>query len=213
MDMELARMGIVYVHLIACCVALGVVFMSDIGMMKRLLDPDSTEKLHPQHFHDLHKTVSRALWALWITGAGLVALDMTLKGASVLANPKLQAKIAIVCLLTINGVALARYVMPRLQRVGCLMGLSFSDRMLAAFIGCVSGVSWFYAAMLGVGRPLNFKYSILQIMAAYPVLIGGGFVMMVFLTAWAQYKTSGLARAYEPTRVGTYSFDGRLQPG
>jgi ABC-type phosphate transport system permease subunit len=49
-------------------------------------------------------------------------------------------------------------------------------------------VSWFYAAMLGVGRPLAWKYSLVELLAAYPVLIVGGFGMMVLLTVWAKNK-------------------------
>ena len=49
-------------------------------------------------------------------------------------------------------------------------------------------MSWFYAAMLGVGRPLAWKYSLLELLAAYPVLIVGGFGMMVLLTIWAKNK-------------------------
>lgn len=65
----------------------------------------------------------------------------------------------------------------------------------------MSGVSWFYAAMLGVGKPLNFKYSLLEILAAYPLLIASGFVSMLLLTAWAQYQSSREARAFEGTRL------------
>ena len=72
---------------------------------------------------------------------------------------------------------------------------------MALITGAVSGVSWFYAAMLGIGRPLNFKYSLFEILVAYPVLIAGGFVAMVLLTAWAQYQASGEARAFEGTRL------------
>ncbi len=60
--------------------------------------------------------------------------------------------------------------------------------MLALFSGALSGVSWFYAAMLGVGRPLAWKYSLVELLAAYPVLIVGGFGMMVLLTAWAKNR-------------------------
>jgi ABC-type phosphate transport system permease subunit len=42
--------------------------------------------------------------------------------------------------------------------------------------------------MLGVGRPLAWKYSLVELLAAYPVLIVGGFAMMVLLTAWAKSK-------------------------
>jgi hypothetical protein len=201
MDFEFTRMAVIYLHLIACCVAIGLVLTSDIAMVKQLIKGDPNERVDAQHLADLQRTVSRALIALWATGVAIVTLDASIKGWGYFANPKLQSKIAIVTLLTINGFALHKYVLPLLQKAGSLLKLSFSQRMLAIFTGAVSGVSWFYAAMLGVGRPLNFKYSLVEILAAYPVLIGGGFVMMLLLTAWAQYQASGDARAFQETRL------------
>ena len=199
MEIEFTRMGIVYLHLIACCVAIGLVLMSDLEMVQQLIKADPDDKLDPSHLSGLQKTVSRALLALWITGAAIIALDASSKGWGYFANPKLQSKVAIVMLLTLNGFALHKYVLPVMQKAGSLLKLSFSQRMLAIFTGAVSGVSWFYAAMLGIGRPLNWKYSLGEILAAYPVLIAGGFVSMVLLTAWSQYKSSGDSRAFQGT--------------
>jgi hypothetical protein len=188
MDIEFTRMGVVYIHLIACCVAVGLVFTNDIAMVKQLLRAVATEKLDPAHLTNLQKTVSRALLLLWITGLGIIALDVSLKGWAYMGNPKLQAKIAVVCLMTMNGCILHKYVLPLMQKAGSLLNLSFNQRMSATFAGALSGVSWFYAAMLGIGRPLNWKYSLLEILAAYPVLIVGGFVSMAMLTARSQRK-------------------------
>lgn len=190
MEIEFARMGIVYLHLIACCVAIGLVLTSDIAMVKQLFKADPADRLDSKHLSDLQKTVSLALIALWITGVAIISLDASIKGWGYFANPKLQSKIAIVMLLTLNGFALHKYVLPLMQKAGSLLKLSFNQRMLAIFTGAVSGVSWFYAAMLGIGRPLNWKYSLLEILAAYPVLIVGGFASMVLLTAWSQHKSS-----------------------
>jgi hypothetical protein len=200
MEFELTRMAVVYLHLIACCVAIGLVLTSDLAMVQQLLKGDPRERLDAKHLAQLQVTVSRALLALWVTGAAIVALDASVKGWEYFGNPKLQSKIAIVMLLTANGVLLHKRVLPLLQRAGSLLNLSFSQRMLAMFAGAVSGVSWFYAAMLGVGRPLSWKYSLLEIMAAYPLLIVGGFVMMSFVTAFAQYRASGHYRAFEATQ-------------
>ena len=196
MEIEFTRMGIVYLHLIACCVAIGLVLMSDLEMVKQLIKADPDDKLDSRHLSDLQKTVSRALLALWITGAAIIALDASIKGWGYFANPKLQSKVAIVMLLTLNGFALHKYVLPLMQKAGSLLKLSFNQRMLAIFAGAVSGVSWFYAAMLGIGRPLNWKYSLGEILAAYPVMIAGGFVSMLLLTAWSQYKADSHARTW-----------------
>ena len=156
MAFEFTRMAVVYLHLIACCVAIGLVFTSDIAMVKQLFRADPAEKLDGKHLEELQTIVSRALLALWVTGAGIIALDVSLKGWEYFGNPKLQAKIAIVCFLTLNGLVLHNYVLPLMQKAGSLLKLTLNQRMLAVFAGALSGVSWFYAAMLGIGKPLNW---------------------------------------------------------
>ena len=194
---ELARMGIIYVHLIACCVAIGLVLTSDFAMVRQLYRGEAPTD--SRHLATLQTTVATAVIALWISGAAVVLLDASRKGWDYFANPKLQAKIAIVVLLTLNGVVLHRRVLPWLQKAGSLLKLSFSQSLLAIFAGAVSGVSWFYAALLGVGKPLSWRYSLVELMAAYPVLIAGGFVSMLLLTAWAKYRTSGEYESFQGT--------------
>jgi hypothetical protein len=193
MTSELTRMAIVYLHLIACCVAIGLVLTSDIAMVKQLLRADPTEKLDNKYLIDLQRTVLCALIALWVTGASIIALDVSLKGWEYFGNPKLQAKMTIVSLLTLNGFVLHKYVLPLMLKTGSLLKLSFNQRMMAIFAGAFSGVSWFYAAMLGIGRPLNWKYSLFEILAAYPVLVVGGFASMALLTTWSQ-RQSGIGK-------------------
>ena len=203
MTFEFTRMAVVYLHLIACCVAIGLVLTSDIAMVKQLFRANPSEKLDSKHLSDLQKTVSRALLALWVTGASLIALDVSLKGLEYLGNPKLQAKIAIVCFLTLNGLVLHNYVLPLLQKTGSLLKLTFNQRLVAIFAGALSGVSWFYAAMLGIGRPLNWKYSLFDILSAYPVLVVGGFTSMLLLTAWSQRK-AGLGKKVRTARAAKF---------
>lgn len=194
--MEFLRLGIVYAHLIACCVAIGMVLTSDFAMIKELIKGEKTHLQDTRHMESLQKTVSGALAVLWITGIALIWIDTSAKGLSELLNPKLQAKIAIVMLLTFNGMLLHSLVLPALQKAGSLLKLQFNMRMFALFAGALSGVSWFYAAMLGVGRPLAWKYSLVELLAAYPVLIVGGFMMMALLTQWAKNREeSGTATA------------------
>ncbi|MGF6092343.1 hypothetical protein [Pseudomonas sp. 18173] len=185
---EYVRLGVVYFHLIACCVAIGLVLTSDVAMVKQLLKGDASGHHDDAHMESLQKTVVLALWALWITGIGIVGIDYAGKGMEYFLNPKLQAKIGIVVLLTFNGFLLHSAVLPALKKAGSILDLSFNLRMLALFSGALSAVSWFYAAMLGVGRPLAWKYSLVELLAAYPVLIVGGFAMMVMLTAYAKNK-------------------------
>ena len=189
--MELFRLSIVYLHLIACCVAIGLVLTSDIAMVTQLFKGDAEKKQEAAHLNSLKTTVSLALAALWVTGIAVIWLDVSVKGfAYYFSNPKLQAKLTIVALLTLNGFVLHSAVMPAMEKAGWLLQMPFNQRMLAIFAGAVSAVSWFYAAMLGVGRPLAWKYSLVQLLAAYPALIASGFVAMVSLTVWSKYRSN-----------------------
>ncbi len=187
--MEFTRLAVVYLHLIACCVAIGLVLTSDIAMVKKLITGDTAASgSDAEHLDHLQTTVSRALLALWITGIAVVALDASVKGWNYFANPKLQAKIGLVVLLTINGVLLHRTVLPLMQKAGSLLQLKPSQLHLTLFAGAVSAVTWFYAAFMGVGRPLAWKYSLLELLAAYPVMIAGGYAGMLALTAWSKAR-------------------------
>ena len=180
--MELLRLGVVYVHLVACCVAIGLVLTSDIAMVRDLLKRKVFTEHDNAHMESLQKSVIAALIALWVTGAAVIGIDYLEKGMDYFMNPKLHAKVIIVVLLSYNGILLHRLVLPALQKAGSLLNLGFSARMLALFCGSLSAVSWMYAAMLGVGRPLAWKYSLSELLMAYPVLIALGFLTMLVLT-------------------------------
>ena len=187
-SMEFLRLGVVYVHLLACCVAIGLVFASDAAMVKDLWNGRLSSGHDNEHMASLQTSVANALIFLWITGAAVIGIDYLDKGMNYFANPKLQAKVIIVLLLTFNGMLLHRFVLPAMLKAGSLLDLKVSVRMFALFSGALSGVSWLYAAMLGVGRPLAWKYSLTELLMAYPVLIVLGFAMMVALTQWARNR-------------------------
>nr|WP_314641718.1 hypothetical protein [uncultured Pseudomonas sp.] len=180
--MEFLRLGVICVHLLSCCVAIGLVLTSDIAMVKDLLKRKTSTGHDHAHMESLQKSVVVALIALWVTGIAVMGIDYLDKGMNYFMNPKLQAKVIIVMLLTYNGMLLHRLVLPALQEAGSLLDLGFSARMLALFCGSLSAVSWMYAAMLGVGRPLAWKYSLSELLMAYPVLIALGFLTMLVLT-------------------------------
>jgi hypothetical protein len=184
--MEFLRLGVVYVHLVACCVAIGLVLTSDIAMVRDMLKRKALTDHDHAHMESLQRSVVWALIALWVTGAAIIGIDYLDKGMQYFMNPKLQAKVIIVMMLTYNGILLHRLVLPALQKAGSLLKLGFSARMMALFCGSLSAVSWMYAAMLGVGRPLAWKYSLSELLMAYPALIVLGFVTMLVLTQRAK---------------------------
>jgi hypothetical protein len=205
--LEFARLGLVYIHLIACCVALGLVLTSDARMLRALLQEDpSARRRKAQNLHELQNVVYFALVALWATGAALVTLDALVKGGwGYFANPKIQAKILVVFLLTVNGVLLHRVVLPWMDKAGSLLNMSFRQTMISVVAGVVSGVSWMYAAFMGVGRPLSWKYSLVELMAAWPMLVMGGLMGMLLLVTWCKYRNEERSPAYFPTVAGMHA--------
>jgi hypothetical protein len=186
---ELLRMAVVYVHLLACCVAIGLLITNDVAMIKSLIRADASHVVEVQHLRGLQKLMTRALQMLWLSGVAIVAMDVAIKGWDCLGNPKLQSKLVVVIVLTLNGAALHHLVLPHLHRAGSVLRLSWRRQQLALLAGSVSAVSWLYAALLGVGRPLNWKFSMLEILACYPVLIAGGFFGLGVLCSRASART------------------------
>ncbi|QCB48192.1 hypothetical protein [Hydrogenophaga sp. PAMC20947] len=189
MELEFFRLTIVYGHLIACSVAIGAILVSDFAAVRQLVSGDPYRGEDPKHLQSLQKTVTLALVALWISGAVLVAIDVAGKGMGYFDNPKLQAKIIIVCVLTLNGILLHNTVLPLMMKAKSLLNLSWGQRAVALFTGTFSATSWFYAALLGVGRPLSWKYPLMLLLTPYFALMAGGFAGMFGLVAWAQYRT------------------------
>ncbi|GHE20298.1 hypothetical protein [Halomonas urumqiensis] len=198
--MEFARLGILYAHLLACCIAIAMILKSDVKLVRSLFSQQARDSLSPQHLESLQRGVSRTLTVLWISGAAIIGLDVFVQGAEYLANPKLQAKIVVVSVLTLNGMVLHHAVLPRLARVGSLMDLAGPARLLAVGTGALSGVSWAFAALLGIGRPLSWKYSLSEILAAYPVAVVGGTVVMMVLIHIAQRRRDEDRVTHQATR-------------
>jgi hypothetical protein len=180
----------VYIHLLACCAAIGLVLTSDIAMVRKLLGDNYDTPDDTRHLRYLKGVVSISLAVLWITGLTLVSMDAWSSGLDYFSNPKVQAKIALVVLLTINGCVLHRFVLPAIEKAGALLYLRPSPLMLALFSGSVSEVTWLYAAMMGVGRPLAWKYPLIELLAVYPVLIALGMVFMMVVILGAKMRRS-----------------------
>lgn len=97
------------------------------------------------------RAVSWSLVALWITGLSVISLDMSTISLSLsLAQaPKLQAKLAVVLILTANGFLLHRYT---LTALGGRKRPTEQQVRLSAILGAVSATSWGYAMFLGIAK-------------------------------------------------------------
>ena len=154
------RLILLYPHLIACCIAIGCIFLFDIKMImnKFKLDKNSSNFLH-----EISKIVSICLSILWVTGIALICFDCGhLPHLSDITKPKLFTKLIVVSVLTINGYFLHKLVINKSK-------LSFKHLIYS--IGAISYGSWFYAIFLGIAKPLNSIWGLKEFLGVYLILI------------------------------------------
>jgi hypothetical protein len=183
---ELTRLAIVYAHLISCCLALGSVLTADACSARALFLGSAPYESHKMR--SLGATVVWSLAFLWASGLALVAIDAHAQGFVYFQNPKLQAKLIVVLSLSANGMAIHQLALPWLEKSLSLLTLSWPRRSAALLLGSVSAVSWCYAALLGVGRPLAWKYSLAELLASWPILIGACWLSMMALCSLARRR-------------------------
>ena len=160
----------VYVHLIATCMAIGVIVMTDMRLVAKLAGYRVTIP-PPERFESRMIMVATAL--LLLTGTALVAMGLV-ADPRYLDNPKLQAKLVLVCLLCANGFALHYITFPRLARGCTVASWSLRDLFAVAVPVGLSNSLWTYCAFLGIARPWNFSVPIGDVL---------GFAAALFMVA------------------------------
>lgn len=143
---------IVYAHLIAACVAVGILLRQDL-----ILSKTGGKRLSLGAVKELQRaarTISLALIILWITGLALVSLGR-FNDPNYLMNQKLWAKFAVVAVLTVNGTVLHHFSFPRVTSNTGVVGLKMLEQIVVVSTGATSTVSWLFACYLGVARPWN----------------------------------------------------------
>lgn len=155
------RMLTVYGHILACFMAASAIVVADLALFLR-------RRVDNVLLHKASNVVLLALAALWITGLVLIGLDTGFVASEIAAKPKLVAKIIVVSLLTLNGLALLHYAFPVFARRNA--NTRAAARM-PTVLGAVSLVTWLYAAFLGLATPLAPAMGVSGFMAAYAVLV------------------------------------------
>ena len=159
---------LVYAHLLATCIALGRVLLADHKLWLWRKTPLGSTQL--AYLEETQKVVTLALLALWVTGLALVLQGYLDEGQRYLLNQKLWAKVAVVLLLSLNGMLLHRVGFPQLQRAPYTFQ-SFSERSRLALLGALSTSSWLFAAFLGVARPWNHMLPCLHVLTVFAALV------------------------------------------
>ena len=142
---------LVFAHLLAASMALGAIVAPDLRLLSKLAQ-DRTRIAPPNAC--VARIVVVALLGLYGTGAAIVWQGV-LDRPGYLANPKLQAKLALVVLLTINAFVLHRLTFPRLARGRRVARWHASDWIAVGIPVGVSNFLWMFVAFLGVARAWN----------------------------------------------------------
>jgi hypothetical protein len=159
----LAKLLLLFMHVLAFALAVGCVLREDAKLI-----------FSPRHdvgaLRSSARLVIYALIVLWASGTALLVLETDAALHRLVDNPKLLAKLTVVCVLTLNGIALHFAAFP------CLLGERRPSRRssnLAAVLGAVSASSWLAATLLGIARTAASGLTYFQFMAAYAGLLTG----------------------------------------
>lgn len=147
---------IVYLHLIATCAAIGTIVITDLRLMAKALGYRVVIP-KPERFETW--TISAALVGLYLTGAVIVFLGLQ-ANPDYLDNEKLQAKLVLVGLLTLNAVVLHKAVFPILGRSRPVSRWSRPEWFTVSLSVSLSNSIWLFCAFLGVARIWNGTVSV-----------------------------------------------------
>ncbi|MBF9234641.1 hypothetical protein [Microvirga alba] len=174
-------------HLVGLVLGLGAATLLDLIIVRFLIKNKVTnEYCHVIEFSS--KVVTIGLTILWLTGLGFL-IHYALFDPIKLTNEKVWAKIAIVGVLTLNGMFIHRTVLPFVRsRIGNALfdGLLPRQRSVLFASGAISATSWYVPLVLGSLPQLNFS-------PALPILVAYGLLLTVAIAA-----THGLARVVLP---------------
>ena len=184
----------VYVHLLLTCLTLGMVIYTDWCLFRERKEFISGFVRHL--LQEMRSFFVYALAGLWITGIALVAMGYINEGMVYLQDEKLQAKIVVIVILTLNAVALHKTVFPILDQTDSFGRLPLQHKILLLTLGSISSGSWSFAAYLGIARFMSYTFSIGSVLLIYAtwllLVICGSFMASSLIDvskckAWLKY--------------------------
>lgn len=170
------------IHLLGMCFGLGGATMLDLWIL-RWLRRGSLPVEIGRTFHFISSVVTAGLCLLWLSGLGFFAL-YAMESPGKLENPKLWAKVLVVIVLTINGVIIHAFVLPKVLRDlsrPLLFGVSRMRATLFIASGAVSAVSWYTAFAFGIFRELNNSVTFTLLVIMWLTLIAAASLAAILL--------------------------------
>lgn len=139
-----ARAALIYAHLLAFATAAVAIAFGEFAIFAQ-------RQVNAHLLKKSSHVVSLALAALWVTGTVVIWLDTRFDLNTIAGNGKLLTKLTVVAILTVNGLLLHWLAFPRITGV---QPATCRAATLPAALGGVSAATWFYAAFIGVAKPL-----------------------------------------------------------
>lgn len=164
------RQGLLFLHLLLFAYAIVQVLSADFDLIR-------AKPLDTATLMILEKRVGIVLIGLWLTGAGLVVLEVKGDLALLIGQPKLAAKLLVVAVLTLNGLALHWLAFPRIRAP---RENPRRCAVICSVLGSISTVSWLYAAFIGSARLLAPFMTLEMFIALYLAVAATG--VMIALT-------------------------------
>ena len=152
----MVKLLLLFAHLLGTSLALGAIVATDIRLLGKLAD-HRVRIAPPNPF--VMRLITVALMVLYATGTALVLLGLN-DDPAYLDNPKLQAKLILVAVLSLNAMVLHRYTFPGLARGRRVARWKWQDFMRVAVPVSLSNCLWMYCAFLGIARPWNHDTSL-----------------------------------------------------
>jgi hypothetical protein len=160
-------------HLLGLTIGLGGATILDIMLFRLVIRGQAIHQSDADLVRVVSGLVSCALVVLWVTGISFL-IQYWYDTPELLANPKLYAKIAVVGVLTVNGMVLHARVLPLLYRnIGRPLfdGLLAKERFLMTVCGATSVISWYTPFILGIAKELNRVVPASTILTVYAILV------------------------------------------
>ncbi len=138
------------------------------------------KNFNPRDFDNirlLFSIVTISLVLLWMTGVVLIIISYV-DDPNYITNQKIWAKVVIVSVMTLNGIYIARRIMPKirdLQSQSTLVDTQFESAMFR-FSFAISWSGWMLTAFFGVARFMNHSYSIFSTLNLYILIVGIMFI-------------------------------------
>jgi hypothetical protein len=183
-------------HLVGLALAIGCVLILDLRLLS-LMTGRTVTAGDTTLLRSLRIPVHIGLTLLWVSGIAFLIRYSVLE-ESMLYNPKLHAKIIIVVLLTLTGIAVERFAVPivlRQEGKPLFAGMKVTSQLALILVASASAISWYVPFLLGSVKELNSAPNVAIILALYAFAVLASFALIA----------AARLTLYAPERGGRYA--------